>query len=84
MTHPMASQMAQLLVDSDVEELEEVVARWTKDAPTESVRSHYQRLGAHLLQLKRQLASLPRHPSREDLEAALSMMMGLAEHRSGR
>jgi urease accessory protein UreF len=83
MTHPMAAQMAQLLVDSDLEELEEIVARWTKDAQTESLRNHYRVFGAKLLQLKRHLVSLPQHPSREDLEVALSMMLDFAAQQKG-
>ncbi len=83
MTHPMAAQMAQLLVESDLEELEEIVARWIKDAPTESLRHHYQEFGTKLLQLKRHLATLPAHPSREDLEVALSMMLDFAAQQKG-
>lgn len=74
----MASQMAQLLADSDLEELREIVARWVTDAPTEGVREHYRRFGAKLIELKQQLAVQPVQPSREDLEAALSMMLKMA------
>lgn len=78
MIDPMASQMAQLLADSDLEELREIVARWVTDAPTEGVREHYRRFGAKLIELKQQLALLPTQPSREDLEAALTMMLKMA------
>ncbi len=78
MIDPMASQMAQLLADSDLEELREIVARWTTDAPTEGVREHYRRFGAKLIELKSQLAQLPVQPSREDLESALDMMLKMA------
>ena len=74
----MAVQMAQLLIDSDLEELEEIVARWLKDAPTDSQRHYYQQFGHKLLQLKRNLLELPEQPAREDLEAALTMMLKLA------
>lgn len=78
MIDPMASQMAQLLAESDLEELRESVARWVKDAPTESVRAHYVEFGDKLLALKQQLATLPVQPSRNDLEAALDMMLKMA------
>lgn len=78
MSDPMAVQMAQLLVESDVDELEEIVARWTRDAPSEAERHHYRQFGAKLLQLKRQLATLSEQPSRADLEVALTMMLKLA------
>ena len=32
--HPMAAQMAQLLVSSDLDELREIVKRWLAEAPT--------------------------------------------------
>ena len=82
-THPMASQLAQLLSDSDLEELEEVVSRWLKDAPSEPVHHHYKILGERLLQLKRELSVLPQPPQREDLEIALSMMLNFASSRLG-
>ena len=82
MTNLMASHLAQLLSDSDLEELEEVVARWLKDAPSDATRREYCKLGTHLLQLKRELSSLPEQPRREDLEAAISMMMGFAFQRT--
>ncbi len=75
---PMAVQMAQLLVDSDMEELEEIVARWIKDAPSEAERHHYRQFGSKLLQLKGHLSTLPEPPGREDLEVALSMMLKFA------
>ena len=36
MIDPMAAHMAQLLADSDVDELEEIVRRWIAEAPTET------------------------------------------------
>lgn len=78
MIDPMASQMAGLLVDSDLEELEEIVKRWIAEAPSESVRQHYRHFGGKLLDLKRELARLPSAPRREELEEALSMMLKLA------
>lgn len=78
MIDPMAAQMAQLLADSDLEELREIVARWVTDAPTEGVREHYRRFGQKMIELKQHLQALPVQPSRDDLEAALTMMLKMA------
>ena len=77
----MASQMAQLLVDSDLAELEEVVRRWVAEAVTDSVRAQYRRFGGLMLEFKRRMEDMPVRPSREDLEASLSMMMAMAVSR---
>jgi urease accessory protein UreF len=78
----MAAHMAQLLADSDLEELEEIVARWLKDAPNDSQRHQYRKFGDSLLALKRELVSKNSTPSREDLEVALTMMMELAAQKN--
>ena len=75
---PLARQMAKLLAQSDLQELEEIVRRWIADAPTERIRSQYQQFGAKLVELKRALASAPEQPSEEELELALNMMLKLA------
>ncbi|MCL2824990.1 MAG: hypothetical protein FWD57_13460 [Polyangiaceae bacterium] len=74
----MASQLAQLLVESDLAELEEIVSRWLKEAPTEYVYKLSSKMGEKLIELKRQMERLPHPPRREDLELALSMMFDLA------
>jgi urease accessory protein UreF len=74
----MARQMATLLVRSDAAELEEVVARWVAEAPTERVRQQYRQFGSRLLELKRALSEAPVQPSLEELELALTMMLRLA------
>ena len=84
MTDPMASHMAQLLADSDLEELEEIVKRWVAEASTERSRHEYQRFGAKMIELKRHLAELPTQPKREDLEVALSMMLKFAAQQGPR
>ena len=81
MIDPMASQIATLLCDSDLEELHEVVKRWIMEAPTDAMKHHYTQFGGKLVELKRQIASLPVQPSREDLEVAVSMMLKLAAQR---
>jgi hypothetical protein len=74
----MAAQLAQLLADSDVDELREIVARWTKTAASDRERRHYADLGARLVELKGALAEQPVQPTREELEMALTLMMKLA------
>ena len=81
MNDPMAAQLAQLLVGSDLEELREVVQRWRDTAPSDAARKHYDQLGGRLLELKAALAEAPVQPSREELELALTMMLKLAAER---
>jgi urease accessory protein UreF len=83
MVDPMASQMAQLLAGSDLDELEEIVKRWVAEAPTENVRRHYQEFGARLIELKTALREAPVQPTREELEQALTMMLKLAAQHGG-
>lgn len=81
MTDPMASQMTQLLIGSDMAELREIVARWIAEAPTEGTKQHYREFGAKLVELKRNLEELPTQPTRDELEAALTMMLKMAASR---
>lgn len=81
---PMAAQMAQLLSASDVDELREIVKRWMETAPTGQQRRIYADFGARMLELKQELARAPVQPSREELEAALTMMLRLAAQHGGR
>jgi hypothetical protein len=80
---PMASQMAQLLAGSDVDELREIVKRWVAEAPTEGQKKHYREFGSRLLELKEALKDSPVPPSRDELEAALTMMLRLAAQSDG-
>lgn len=75
---PMASQMAKLLLDSDLDELREIVRRWTAEAPTGGSRKVYEEFGARLIELKQALAQQPVQPTVPELEAALTMMLRLA------
>ena len=74
----MAAQMARLIVDSDLDELREVVKRWLAEAPTGNVRRQYEVFGAKLVEMQQALAEQPIQPTREELELALTMMMKLA------
>lgn len=75
---PMASQMAQLLAHSDLDELREIVKRWVAEAPTGNQRRIYENFGARMIELKHALAEAPVQPTREELETALTMMLRLA------
>lgn len=81
---PMATQMAQLLVGSEIDELREIIKRWIAEAPTEGTRKHYQEFGARLIELKEALADAPVKPTREELETALTMMLKLAASHGGK
>jgi hypothetical protein len=75
---PMAAQMAQLLAESDLDELREIIQRWVAEAPTGAQRRMYENFGARLVELKHALAEAPVQPTREELEQALTMMLRLA------
>jgi hypothetical protein len=81
---PLATQMATLLLRSDVEELKEVVARWLAEAPTGPMRARYEAFGEKLIELKQALGEQPTQPTREELELALTMMLRLAAQRDTR
>lgn len=74
----MASQMAQLLVRSELDELREIVKRWLAEAPTQNIRRQYEIFGDKLIEMKQALAEQPVQPSQEELELALTMMLKLA------
>lgn len=80
---PMASQLAQLLTRSDIHELEEIVRRWLKEAPTQNARKKYELFGAKLIELKHALSEQPVQPTHEELELALTMMLRLAAQSGG-
>ncbi len=75
---PMAAQMTKLLLESDVDELREIVRRWLQEAPAGGSRRVYEEMGSRLLELKEALASQPIKPTAEELQAALTMMLRLA------
>ena len=74
----MASQMTQLLLNSDLDELREIVRRWIVEAPAGGSRRIYENFGARLVELKQALAEQPVQPTIEELETALTMMLRLA------
>jgi hypothetical protein len=74
----MAAQMATLLLDSDLDELREIVRRWLVEAPAGGARKVYEEMGARLVELKQALNEQPVKPTREELETALTMMLRLA------
>jgi len=75
---PMAAQMAQLLSQSDEDELREVIKRWVETAVTGAQRRMFQDFGARLIELKQELGRSPVQPTREELETMLTMMLRLA------
>jgi hypothetical protein len=80
---PFAAELARLLCDSDLEELAAVVRRWLDEAPTVANRRQCQALGAKLIELKRALAQMPVHPTRDELEFQLTLMLRLAASSTG-
>ncbi len=80
---PMAAQMAQILAESDLDELREIVKRWVAEAPNGAARKQFEQFGARLIELKQALAEAPAQPTREELEMALTMMLRLAASNGG-
>ena len=81
MSDAMAKQLAALLADSDLAELEEIVREWRKTAPTERARKTYDEMATRLVELKTELSKAPVQPTREELEIAIATMMTLAAER---
>lgn len=75
---PMAAQMTQLLLGSDEAELREIVKRWLAEAPAGGARKLYEEMGSRLIEMKQALAQQAVQPTREELEATLTMMLRLA------
>lgn len=80
---PMAAQMAQILTQSDLDELREIIKRWLAEAPNAASRKQYEQFGARLIELKHALSEAPTQPTREELEMALTMMLRLAASNGG-
>jgi len=77
MPHPLATTLAPI-IDHDVEELREIVARWIVNEPSESERARYRRFGSELRALKLRILNRPCPPSEEEVEIALVAMLVLA------
>jgi hypothetical protein len=80
---PLATQLAQLLCESDEAELEEAVRRWVAEAPTAAARQACQELGSRLIEMKLALRTLPAMPSRQELEFHLTLMLRMAATHPG-
>ncbi|MBW2525311.1 MAG: hypothetical protein JRI23_14090 [Deltaproteobacteria bacterium] len=75
--------MAQLLSESDADELREIIRRWIAEAPNDAIRRQYEHFGERLLELKQAVAEAGPPPSREQLEFTLTMMLRLAATSNG-
>jgi len=79
----MAAQLAQLLGESDRDELDEIVRRWLEAAPTPAERAAMEKMGDQILALRTALDQSPQRPSRDELELTLRMMLRLAVQHGG-
>lgn len=75
---PMAAQLTKLLLDSDLDELREIVRRWLLEAPAGGARKVYEEMGSRIVELKQALDQQPVKPTPEELTTALTMMLRLA------
>ena len=80
---PLAVQMAQLLSESDADELREIIRRWMAEAQTSAIRKQYEQFGHRLLELKQAIAETGTQPTRAELEFTLTMMLRLASTSGG-
>lgn len=77
MPHPLATQLAPLM-DLNVEELHQIVARWIVNEPSELERARLRAFGSELRKMKARIERRPTPPSEEELEIALTALLALA------
>ena len=82
MAHPLACQLAPL-IDRDVDELRQIVARWVVDEPSEQERARYRCFGAGLSRLKQRIEARTTPPTEEEIEIALTVLLVIAGKRTG-
>ena len=82
MAHPLACELAPLM-DREVEELHEIVARWVIDAPSAAERARYRFFGSGLREFKSRVVARGTPPTREEVEIALTVLLLLAGRRAG-
>jgi hypothetical protein len=82
MAHPLACELAPV-IDRDVEELHQIVARWVVQAPSEVEQARYRFFGAGLRELKRRIHARHIPPTQEEIEIALTVLLVLAGRRAG-
>ena len=81
MPHPLATHLAPL-IDRDIDELREIVARWVLNESSEAERARYRRFGAELGALKARISAQKVAPSDEEVEMALSALLAIVGNRA--
>jgi hypothetical protein len=66
------------MMNNDVEELRQVVARWVINESSEAERARLRMFGAELRAMKTRIQRRPTWPSEEELEIALTAMLAIA------
>jgi hypothetical protein len=82
MAHPLASALAKI-IDRDVEQLHEVVARWVVVESDPEERARYRAFGSELSAVKRRIKARETPPTQEEIEIALAALLVLAGRRAG-
>jgi hypothetical protein len=82
MPHPLASHLAPIM-DHDLNELREIVARWVVSESDELERNRYRRFGAELRALKSRIEAREVPPTEEEVEIALTALLALAGRGNG-
>ncbi len=81
MTHPLAAQLAPLM-DSQLDELRTIVARWVLEATNEADRARYRCFGAELGAVQRRIRARPVPPTHEEVEIALTAVLAISGRRA--
>ena len=80
MTHPLVSKLAPLM-ESDISELQEIVAQWILGARTETERAVLRYFGGELGAVQRRIQRRQQPPSEEEIEIALTAVLALMHRR---
>jgi hypothetical protein len=81
MSHPLASHLAPLMENKEIDELHSIVAQWVITAPNEFERARYRAFGAELRKVKTRIEARPEPPTQEEIEIALTAVLALAGRR---
>jgi hypothetical protein len=82
MTHPLANELAPLM-DREVGELHEIVARWVLAEQDGLQRARYRAFGSELRAVKARIQARTEPPTQEEVEIALTALLVLAGRRAG-
>jgi hypothetical protein len=80
MAHPLAAHLAPL-IDREIAELHQIVARWVINETDEFERARYRSFGSELRAVKARISARNEPPTEEEIEIALTALLALAGRR---